>query len=223
MELLSDRVVIQRLWRYLTLGVAVLVFALAAVSIAFAFRQQRSSVAGSDAALQFPRRIAVETLQGRDWEILRGEWQVVDEDTLKLSAHALMISSQPAIHFSFQSTYWLDGSGANPGDTPSLYFKYQDLQTTYRVTHQKPDRLVLEKGEGGEWAELAWVQVDSPCDVPSTITIEIHEGRIRSWLNGYLLIDYTDHNPLTGDGYGIAVGSKPIFWKVERVNALGPG
>ena len=220
MELLSDQVVIQRLRRYFVFGVVVMVFSLAAISMAFAFRQQLQSITVAQPPSRDSQVVTIENIFGREWEVLRGEWRVSSKDTLHLSEGTLLITSQPAASFLFESIFWLDGAEIGRGESPGLVFAYQDPESTYQLQFQAANMLKLEKRNGGEWSSLVWVKVKELPDPLRILIIKMQGGRILAWLNDELVIDYTDPDPLSGEGFGVAVGSTPIFWTIDRIDAV---
>jgi hypothetical protein len=200
-----------------------MVFSLAAISMAFAFRQQLQSMSQDQApSSKNPSGRRIQYLE-HDWAFVRGGGQEVGERSLWIEAYSILLSSQAVLDFSLECTYWEEGPVGNKDFTPGLLFRYQEPASTYQLVLKDRQVLSLEKRFEGETFLLAWVDVYGSEEGPIQITLEVEGGRVLTWVNDILVIDYTDHNPLSGDSIGFFTDSTDTYLRIDRFENNGSG
>jgi hypothetical protein len=93
------------------------------------------------------------------------------------------------------------GSAPNPWEVGWVMFRFQDLENYYYFI-AKPNGFELGKKQGSD-AQIFLSTGDLPrvaVGQPAKIVIQAQGARIRAWVDGALVVDFTDSSPLLGAG-----------------------
>lgn len=181
------------LHRLAMLGVALLVLSMAVFTLTAALAHLRSQEATRGFAS--PRSGATGDGPNAEspWRVDEGLWSVDRTGYAAGQGGGSLVSASPGrnLQLSFRMTAgW-------PRAFPEVFFRESEAGYGYSVSPTADGRVSLARSAGGTPRVIASSKVlGLSSDTSLDFKLEADDARLRAWLNGSLVIDYTDPQPL---------------------------
>lgn len=181
--------------RLAMLGVALVVLSVAVFTLTAALAHLRSP--GGRGGVQ-PLHVGPsgERLPAESpWRVDEGKWSADEGGYRASGAGASLVADAPGadLQLSFKLTMGLSQA------FPIVFVRESDEGGGYRLSPTDDGRLSLARSADGKSSVVATsAQPISTNDKDTDFKVEVTGARLRAWLNGTVVIDYVDPEPLSG-------------------------